>query len=80
VQEAGQTVIVGRRPLRGHGSAVIQLGVPIIEGPFEDENQRGMSSFYHRALSSYPHILMTSFVSSSRDKGGCCSWVAARPV
>ncbi|XP_047083951.1 RNA demethylase ALKBH10B-like [Lolium rigidum] len=38
--EAGQTVIVGRRPLRGHGSAVIQLGVPIIEGPFEDENQR----------------------------------------
>ncbi|CAM0872200.1 unnamed protein product [Alopecurus aequalis] len=38
--EVGQTVIVGKRPLRGHGSAVIQLGVPIIEGPLEDENQR----------------------------------------
>uniref|UniRef100_A0ACD5XDW7 Uncharacterized protein n=1 Tax=Avena sativa TaxID=4498 RepID=A0ACD5XDW7_AVESA len=38
--EAGQTVIVGKRPLRGHGSVVIQLGVPIVEGPLEDENQR----------------------------------------
>lgn len=36
----GQTVIVGKRPLRGHGSVVIQLGVPIIEGPLEDENQK----------------------------------------
>jgi hypothetical protein len=58
VQEAGQTVIVGRRPLRGHGSTIIQLGVPIIEGPLEDENQRGMSSFYHRTSCLYPYILI----------------------
>ncbi|VAH88629.1 unnamed protein product [Triticum turgidum subsp. durum] len=38
--EVGQTVIVGKRPLKGHGSVIIQLGVPIIEGPLEDENQR----------------------------------------
>lgn len=56
----GQTVIVGKRPLKGHGSVIIQLGVPIIEGPLEDENQRGMSSFCHRISCYYSHIVMTS--------------------
>lgn len=38
--EVGQTVVVGKRPLKGHGSVIIQLGVPIIDGPLEDENPR----------------------------------------
>ncbi|KAL6649566.1 hypothetical protein ACP70R_013790 [Stipagrostis hirtigluma subsp. patula] len=38
--EAGQTVIIGKRPLKGHGREVVQLGVPMIEGPPDDEHQR----------------------------------------
>ncbi|XP_039829093.1 uncharacterized protein LOC120690493 isoform X3 [Panicum virgatum] len=38
--EAGQTVIIGKRPLKGHGREIVQMGVPIIEGPPDDENQR----------------------------------------
>ncbi|XP_062216255.1 RNA demethylase ALKBH10B-like isoform X2 [Phragmites australis] len=38
--EAGQTVIIGKRPMKGHGREIVQLGVPIIEGPLDDENQR----------------------------------------
>ncbi|KAG8096859.1 hypothetical protein GUJ93_ZPchr0013g37787 [Zizania palustris] len=36
----GQTVVFGRRPMKGHGREIIQLGIPIIEGPPEDDNQR----------------------------------------
>ncbi|KAL5218583.1 hypothetical protein ABZP36_019267 [Zizania latifolia] len=38
--EAGQTVVIGKRPMKGHGREIIQLGIPIIEGPPEDDNQR----------------------------------------
>lgn len=38
--EAGQTVIIAKRPMKGHGREIVQLGVPIIEGPPDDENQR----------------------------------------
>jgi len=44
--EAGQTVIIGKRPMKGHGREIVQMGVPIIEGPPDDENQRGRSSLY----------------------------------
>jgi len=40
-QTAGQTVIIAKRPTKGHGREIVQLGVPIIEGPPDDENQRG---------------------------------------
>lgn len=43
---AGQTVIIAKRPMKGHGREIVQLGVPIIEGPPDDENQRGRSSLY----------------------------------
>ncbi|KAJ1298043.1 hypothetical protein BS78_01G423600 [Paspalum vaginatum] len=38
--EAGHTVIIGKRPTKGHGREIVQLGLPIIEGPPDDENQR----------------------------------------
>ncbi|CAN6285002.1 unnamed protein product [Urochloa humidicola] len=40
VLEAGQTVIIGKRPTKGHGREIVQMGVPIIDGPPDDENQR----------------------------------------
>ena len=45
-ETAGQTVIIGKRPMKGHGREIVQMGVPIIEGPPDDENQRGRSSLY----------------------------------
>ncbi|XP_017699280.1 RNA demethylase ALKBH10B-like isoform X2 [Phoenix dactylifera] len=39
----GQTFVVSKRPVKGHGREMIQLGLPIAEGPPEDENTAGMS-------------------------------------
>ncbi|KAG8100907.1 hypothetical protein GUJ93_ZPchr0444g28993 [Zizania palustris] len=36
----GQTVIVAKRPMKGHGREIIQLGLLITEGPPEDEHLR----------------------------------------
>jgi hypothetical protein len=38
--EAGQTVIIGKRPAKGHGREIVQLGVPVIDYRPDDENQR----------------------------------------
>uniref|UniRef100_A0A0E0M538 Uncharacterized protein n=1 Tax=Oryza punctata TaxID=4537 RepID=A0A0E0M538_ORYPU len=36
----GQTVVVAKRPMKGHGREIIQFGLPITEGPPEDEHLR----------------------------------------
>jgi hypothetical protein len=41
---ARQKVIIAKRPMKGHGREIVQLGVPIIDGPPDDENLRGRSS------------------------------------
>ena len=46
-ETAGQTVIISKRPMKGHGREIVQLGAPIIEGPPDDENQRGRSSLHY---------------------------------
>lgn len=33
--------MMSKRPMRGHGREMIQLGIPITEGPPEDENTAG---------------------------------------
>lgn len=35
--------MVSKRPMKGHGREMIQLGVPIADGPSEDENAAGTS-------------------------------------
>ncbi|XP_073101234.1 RNA demethylase ALKBH10B-like [Elaeis guineensis] len=37
----GQTFVVLKRPERGHGREMIQLGLPIVEGPPADKNSAG---------------------------------------
>ncbi|KAJ8760558.1 hypothetical protein K2173_015225 [Erythroxylum novogranatense] len=37
-QFQGQTYVVSKRPMKGHGREMIQFGVPIADGPAEDEN------------------------------------------
>ncbi|XP_024961835.1 uncharacterized protein LOC112502213 [Cynara cardunculus var. scolymus] len=36
-QFQGQTFIVSKRPMKGHGREMIQLGLPIADAPFDDE-------------------------------------------
>ena len=36
--EAGQIFVVSKRPMKGHGREMIQLGLPIADAPPEDEN------------------------------------------
>lgn len=36
--QAGQTLVVLKRSMKGHGREMIQLGVPVVEGPPEDES------------------------------------------
>ncbi|KAL7000766.1 hypothetical protein U1Q18_001918 [Sarracenia purpurea var. burkii] len=37
-QLQGQTFVVSKRPMKGHGREMIQLGLPIADAPPEDEN------------------------------------------
>lgn len=78
-QTAGQTVIIGKRPTKGHGREIVQLGVPIIEGPPDDENERGSSSSccITSCFVSYLDDSLFTFKCESRDKGGSGSWAAA---
>ncbi|XP_020526073.1 uncharacterized protein LOC18439199 isoform X2 [Amborella trichopoda] len=39
----GPTFVVSKRPMRGHGREMIQLGIPIYDGPVEEENTAGTS-------------------------------------
>lgn len=34
-------MVLSKRPMKGHGREMIQLGIPISEGPAEDENEAG---------------------------------------
>ncbi|CAL1392529.1 unnamed protein product [Linum trigynum] len=36
----GQTYVASRRPMRGHGREMIQLGLPIADGPAEEETPK----------------------------------------
>ncbi|CAL5354618.1 unnamed protein product [Camellia sinensis] len=54
-QEAGQTFVVSKRPMKGHGREMIQLGIPIADAPPEDENAMGTSK--DRKMESIPGLL-----------------------
>ncbi|CAN1312669.1 RNA demethylase ALKBH10B [Linum perenne] len=54
-QFQGQTYVVTRRPMKGHGREMIQLGVPIADGPAEDESSKG--KLHDRRIESIPPLL-----------------------
>ena len=41
--DTGQTFVALKRPMKGHGREMIQLGVPIADAPPEDEVASGTS-------------------------------------
>ncbi|CAI0458244.1 unnamed protein product [Linum tenue] len=45
IPKAGQTYVASRRPMRGHGREMIQLGLPIADGPAEEETPKGKLQF-----------------------------------
>lgn len=52
--EAGQTYVVSKRPMKGHGREMIQLGLPIADAPFEDEVTGG--TFKERRTEPIPSL------------------------
>lgn len=54
-QLQGQTFVVSKRPMKGHGREMIQLGVPIADAPLEDESVVGTSK--DRRTESIPSLL-----------------------
>ncbi|KAJ6351101.1 hypothetical protein OIU78_007097 [Salix suchowensis] len=51
----GQTYILSKRPMKGHGREMIQLGLPIADAPPEDDNATGTSK--DRRVESIPALL-----------------------
>ncbi|GMH20352.1 hypothetical protein Nepgr_022193 [Nepenthes gracilis] len=54
-QYQGRTFVVSKRPMRGHGREMIQLGVAIAYAPPEDENASGTSK--DRRIEPIPGLL-----------------------
>ncbi|KAK2635491.1 hypothetical protein Ddye_030283 [Dipteronia dyeriana] len=54
-QIQGQAYVVSKRPMKGHGREMIQLGVPIVDAPPEDDNAAGTSK--DRRIESIPALL-----------------------
>ncbi|KAG5240557.1 RNA demethylase ALKBH10B [Salix suchowensis] len=52
----GQTYILSKRPMKGHGREMIQLGLPIADAPPEDDNATGTSKGTSR-VESIPALL-----------------------
>ncbi|XP_052206022.1 RNA demethylase ALKBH10B isoform X2 [Diospyros lotus] len=53
--QAGQTFVVSKRPMKGHGREMIQLGLPVADAPPEDENVVATSK--DRRVESIPGLL-----------------------
>ncbi|XP_026387412.1 uncharacterized protein LOC113282587 isoform X2 [Papaver somniferum] len=51
----GQTYVVSKRPMKGHGREMIQLGLPVADSPLEDEIAAGNSK--DRRKEPIPDIL-----------------------
>ncbi|EEF34858.1 RNA demethylase ALKBH10B [Ricinus communis] len=54
-QFQGQAYVVSKRPMKGHGREMIQLGLPIADAPAEEENAAGTSK--DRKIESIPTLL-----------------------
>ncbi|XP_011021730.1 PREDICTED: uncharacterized protein LOC105123720 isoform X4 [Populus euphratica] len=54
-QFQGQTYILSKRPMKGHGREMIQFGLPIADAPAETENETGISK--DRRVESIPAML-----------------------
>ncbi|URE44616.1 Hydroxyproline-rich glycoprotein family protein [Musa troglodytarum] len=59
VVHCGQTLAILKRPMRGHGREMLQFGIPISEGPAEDENTTVTSG--ERRVEAIPSLLQDVF-------------------
>ncbi|WOK97522.1 hypothetical protein Cni_G06230 [Canna indica] len=56
---SGQTLVTLKRPMKGHGREMIQLGIPVTEGPLEDEFTIMTSG--ERKIEAIPSLLLDVF-------------------
>ncbi|KAH1250564.1 hypothetical protein GmHk_05G013689 [Glycine max] len=77
--QGSQAYIVSRRPMKGHGREMIQLGVPIADAPAEGENMTGASKgkLYYMNVEPIPSLfqdIIERMVSSQvmTVKPDCC--------
>ncbi|XP_022724933.1 uncharacterized protein LOC111281459 isoform X2 [Durio zibethinus] len=54
-QEAGQTYVASKKPMKGHGREMIQLGFPIADAPLDDETAAATSK--DRKIEAVPALL-----------------------
>nr|XP_010939980.1 RNA demethylase ALKBH10B [Elaeis guineensis] len=55
----GRTIVMSKRPMKGHGREMIQLGLPITEGSLEDENTAGTCK--ERKVEDIPGLVQDMF-------------------
>ncbi|TYH84074.1 hypothetical protein ES332_D02G173700v1 [Gossypium tomentosum] len=53
--QAGQTYVASKKPMKGHGREMIQLGLPIADAPLDDEIAAGTSK--DRRMEAIPALL-----------------------
>ncbi|KAB2041580.1 hypothetical protein ES319_D02G156700v1 [Gossypium barbadense] len=53
--QAGQTYVASKKPMKGHGREMIQLGLPIADAPLDDEIAAGTSK--DRRIEAIPALL-----------------------
>ncbi|XP_012478916.1 RNA demethylase ALKBH10B isoform X2 [Gossypium raimondii] len=53
--QAGQTYVASKKPMKGHGREMIQLGLPIADAPLDDEISAGTSK--DRRIEAIPALL-----------------------
>ncbi|GMJ04522.1 hypothetical protein like AT1G14710 [Hibiscus trionum] len=54
-QFQGQTYVASKKPMKGHGREMIQLGLPIADAPLDDETSTGTSK--ERRIEAIPSLL-----------------------
>ncbi|KAK8507942.1 hypothetical protein V6N13_055410 [Hibiscus sabdariffa] len=57
-QFQGQTYVASKKPMKGHGREMIQLGLPIADAPLDDETAAGTSK--ERRIEAIPSLLQDS--------------------
>ncbi|KAJ8564803.1 hypothetical protein K7X08_001263 [Anisodus acutangulus] len=76
-QLPAQTFIVSKRPMKGHGREMIQLGLPIVDAPPEDE--AGISTYKDRKTEAIPGLFQDVIDRLSAMKNIAMQVFSAKP-
>ncbi|PIN07115.1 hypothetical protein CDL12_20321 [Handroanthus impetiginosus] len=66
-QLQGQSFVISKRPMKGHGREMVQLGVPIADGPPEDEAAASKEPIPSSLQDVIEHLVTEQVVSNNPD-------------